>query len=106
MRPLVGYGLEPGAQRRANGYCRGRFFWQPGRSRQSNCRLRPFQHPGPAAGRLYKLWLTALCAGLDRKSVGSGKSVSVRVDLGGRRIIKKKKKTKQTDNKTKLKKNK
>src|SRR3546814_15907630 len=28
---------------------------------------------------------------LDRKSVVSGKSVSVRVDLGGRRIIKKKK---------------
>src|SRR3546814_10940285 len=27
----------------------------------------------------------------DRKSVGSGKSVSVRVDLGGRRIIKKNK---------------
>src|SRR3546814_16130894 len=33
----------------------------------------------------------------DRKSVGSGKSVSVRVELGGRRIIKKKKKnTKNT----------
>src|SRR3546814_9000579 len=30
----------------------------------------------------------------DRKSVVSGKSVSVRVDLGGRRIIKKKKTTK------------
>src|SRR3546814_15262402 len=30
---------------------------------------------------------------VDRKSVVSGKSVSVRVDLGGRRIIKKKKKT-------------
>src|SRR3546814_16061241 len=29
--------------------------------------------------------------GLDRKSVVEGKSVSVRVDLGGRRIIKKKK---------------
>src|SRR3546814_16183752 len=29
----------------------------------------------------------------DRKSVGEGKSVSVRVDLGGRSIIKKKKKT-------------
>src|SRR3546814_12893375 len=29
----------------------------------------------------------------DRKSVVSGKSVSVRLDLGGRRIIKKKKKT-------------
>src|SRR3546814_16100560 len=28
----------------------------------------------------------------DRKSVGSGKSVSVSVDIGGRRIIKKKKK--------------
>src|SRR3546814_15608241 len=28
---------------------------------------------------------------IDRKSVASGKSVSVRVDLGGRRIIKKKK---------------
>src|SRR3546814_17317096 len=32
----------------------------------------------------------------DRKSVGQGKSVSVRVDLGGRRIIKKKNKRKQT----------
>src|SRR3546814_19862471 len=31
----------------------------------------------------------------DRKSVVSGKSVSVRVDLGGRRIIKKKKRSKQ-----------
>src|SRR3546814_17554584 len=30
------------------------------------------------------------CDGLDRKSVVKGKSVSVRVDLGGRRIIKKK----------------
>src|SRR3546814_17529232 len=30
--------------------------------------------------------------GTDRKSVVKGKSVSVRVDLGGRRIIKKKKK--------------
>src|SRR3546814_14769022 len=29
--------------------------------------------------------------GTDRKSVGEGKSVSVRVDLGGRRLIKKKK---------------
>src|SRR3546814_11265265 len=35
---------------------------------------------------------------LDRKSVVSGKSVSVRVDLGGRRIIKKKKKTKKITN--------
>src|SRR3546814_16874916 len=34
---------------------------------------------------------------VDRKSVVSGKSVSVRVDLGGRRIIKKKH-TKQNEN--------
>src|SRR3546814_16370686 len=33
----------------------------------------------------------------DRKSVVSGKSVSVRVDLGGRRIIKKKKKDNEND---------
>src|SRR3546814_16031848 len=34
-------------------------------------------------------------SGQDRKSVGSGTSVSVRVDLGGCRIIKKKKEKKQ-----------
>src|SRR3546814_16936438 len=33
----------------------------------------------------------------DRKSVVEGKSVSVRVDLGGRRIIKKKKKKKKRE---------
>src|SRR3546814_16732986 len=37
---------------------------------------------------------TMLTTSADRKSVVSGKSVSVRVDLGGRRIIKKKKKHK------------
>src|SRR3546814_11017458 len=35
---------------------------------------------------------------IDRKSVVSGKSVSVRVDLGGRRIIKNKKIEKQYEN--------
>src|SRR3546814_20274038 len=34
----------------------------------------------------------ALPGDIDRKSVVSGKSVSVRLDLGGRRILKKKKK--------------
>src|SRR3546814_17215509 len=34
---------------------------------------------------------------IDRKSVVQGKSVSVRVDLGGRRIIKKKKNTTRED---------
>src|SRR3546814_15120117 len=38
--------------------------------------------------------LTAGLFALDRKSVVEGKSVSVRVDLGGRRIIKKKTTTK------------
>src|SRR3546814_18643439 len=33
----------------------------------------------------------------DRKSVGSGKRVSVRVDLGGRRLITKKNNTQNTD---------
>src|SRR3546814_11542322 len=37
--------------------------------------------------------LHALARHVDRKSVVEGKSVSVRVDLGGRRIIKKKNKT-------------
>src|SRR3546814_13085803 len=36
----------------------------------------------------------------DRKSVVEGKSVSVRVDLGGRRIIKKKKKQEQSKQET------
>src|SRR3546814_11718952 len=36
----------------------------------------------------------------DRKSVESGKSVSVRVDLGGRRLIKKKKTNTQTEQMT------
>src|SRR3546814_13180483 len=38
----------------------------------------------------------------DRKSVVSGKSVSVRVDLGGRRIIKKKKKNRQRNGEIKI----
>src|SRR3546814_10335214 len=37
-------------------------------------------------------WRQEIGIDQDRKSVVSGKSVSVRVDLGGRRIIKKKKK--------------
>src|SRR3546814_18287749 len=45
-------------------------------------RLRSLFEAGKASGELDP----------DRKSVGEGKSVSVRVDLGGRRIIKKKKK--------------
>src|SRR3546814_17442909 len=43
--------------------------------------------------------LNGMAAVLDRKSVVSGKSVSVRVDLGGRRIIQKKKATYPTQKK-------
>src|SRR3546814_14213573 len=47
----------------------------------------------PTAGSvdLAGILLKTAAYGIDRKSVVSGKSVSVRVDLGGRRLIKKKK---------------
>src|SRR3546814_16643816 len=44
----------------------------------------------------YTHLLNEFCDRADRRSVVSGKSVSVRVDLGGRRIITKKKQQKQT----------
>src|SRR3546814_11422914 len=50
--------------------------------------------PGSEAEQLAPTPLAELAADSARKSVVSGKSVSVRVDLGGGRIIKKKKKTK------------
>src|SRR3546814_11495302 len=46
-------------------------------------------HESPSIGRIVILSPTPVAE--DRKSVVEGKSVSVRVDLGGRRIIKKKK---------------
>src|SRR3546814_14255939 len=52
----------------------------------------------------YDFWrdrVRARIADPDRKSVVSGKSVSVRVDLGGRRIIKKTKKNKQNQEQNK-----
>src|SRR3546814_20311136 len=49
-----------------------------------------------AAARIERPRLGCGC-GEDRKSVVSGKSVSVRVDLGGRRIIKKKTKKKNQE---------
>src|SRR3546814_10999981 len=64
-------------------------------------RLVPWGKIMPAGGAFGEKGLESLkvaflqgieCSMRDRKSVVSGKSVSVRVDLGGRRIIKKKKK--------------
>src|SRR3546814_18042347 len=54
-----------------------------GRGRRPGAGSQPRRQPARAAGRRE-----------DRKSVAEGKSVSVRVDLGGRRIIKKKTKKK------------
>src|SRR3546814_13007827 len=45
---------------------------------------------GRAAGWLEHRWRAGQGGGLDRKSVVEGTSGSVRVDLGGRRLIKKK----------------
>src|SRR3546814_17562142 len=56
------------------------------------CRAQP-----EAAARIADRGQAVPLRALDRKSVVSGKSVSVRVDLGGRGIIKKKKK-KYADN--------
>src|SRR3546814_12365773 len=64
---------HPGFHRR--GPCRGRSGWT---------------RPPPPSSRCS---LPARYCRTDRKSVVLGKSVSVRVDLGGRRIIQKKKKT-------------
>src|SRR3546814_20705326 len=44
-----------------------------------------------AAGIVSEAAVNPVMSGPDRQSVGSGKSVSVRVDLGGRRICNKKK---------------
>src|SRR3546814_13069081 len=60
---------------------------------------RHFQHVVPAAVEVQRIHLPGAQGLEDRKSVVSGKSVSVRVDLGGRRILNKKKKTEQQRNK-------
>src|SRR3546814_17137154 len=60
----------------------------PQREEQSSCSVTDLHdHDFPKTATL---WLPAAFP-KDRKGVGEGTSVSVRVDLGGRRIIKKKK---------------
>src|SRR3546814_14575532 len=71
------------------------------RPRTGRRRFRTLGPAGRAAPYRYRpRHRPARQASVDRKSVGEGKSVSVRVDLGGRRIIKKKKKKKLTISKT------
>src|SRR3546814_21099878 len=55
-------------------------------------RNRLFGEARPVARRADAGARIARCSQRDRKSVVEGKSVSVRVDIGGRRIIKKKQK--------------
>src|SRR3546814_14931737 len=65
---------------------------------RSSCRaMRPSWPAGRAAtGCSRPAGITPGCGWQDRKSVAEGQSVSVRVDLGGRRIIKKKKQHRHT----------
>src|SRR3546814_14257556 len=56
--------------------------FRPARREPSNCHQGAGPPPCPTE--------TSACANVDRKSVVEGKRVSVRVDPGGRRIIKKK----------------
>src|SRR3546814_16920180 len=66
------------------------------RRRHLHLHQREHHHREPAEQQRSAPWLSQRKSSAtrtrDRKSVVSGKSVSVRVDLGGRRIIKKKKK--------------
>src|SRR3546814_12587066 len=57
---------------------------------------KPLAMPLQAFGECPGRFTVPPTAPLDRKSVVEGKSVSVRVDLGGRRIITKKKKSTKT----------
>src|SRR3546814_15012784 len=66
------------------------------RERRPGCRMRVRNDKKvELLQRLYRF--RHACDAVDRKSVVSGKSVSVRVDFGGRRIIKKKKKNKRRE---------
>src|SRR3546814_16074433 len=68
-------------------------FWRPTNVQSMGQRSAQFVEPDighAVAGRAPIAARAQRAARADRKSVVSGKSVSVRVDLGGRRIIKKK----------------
>src|SRR3546814_16001881 len=63
---------------------------QPAKDRSNRQDVPPRFRSPPSRGWPMTPVLKARASESDRKSVVSGKSVSVRVDLGGRRIIKKK----------------
>src|SRR3546814_17330088 len=63
------------------------------RPRQVAARETMMTNGNQGGAAMRELTLRAIVRGGDRKSVVWGKSVSVRVDLGGRRLTKKKKKT-------------
>src|SRR3546814_12693587 len=61
------------------------------RGKQISCEERPWRCASSNQSSVAPQQLHPILSSADRKSVVYGKSVSVRVDLGGRRIIKKKK---------------
>src|SRR3546814_14607067 len=82
-------------QRRASARSAAPMRWPPNSGSRSSIRRPPV--PRPRRNPRRRTDRPGFSQNGDRKSVVSGKSVSVRVDLGGRRIIKKKK-NKQTTN--------
>src|SRR3546814_12710643 len=70
-------------------------------SKPASTRKRRRQPRLPTAATSRSCRLLSVAARTDRKSGVVGKGVSVRVDLGGRRIIKKKTKTRKTQHETK-----
>src|SRR3546814_18388380 len=97
-------GLEPVLPEEPEEFRRTRFA-APGRACRHGGNRSPAAADRPAAGHDQDLLVGSHVVvedvvdgdeGTDRKSVVSGKSVSVSVDLGGRRLIKKKKQQKLT----------
>src|SRR3546814_20169096 len=81
---------------RIGGHCTGSAGTGPRRCQRRSAQEYGFAEVQPPhkGGRRSRLISHIRKQAPDRKSVVSGKSVSVRVDLGGRRIIKKKKQRK------------
>src|SRR3546814_19195477 len=82
--------LHASAQQRAAEACRSASRYSVGASRRSIRRVRCVHQQRPGARRAHRRPIEFP----DRKSVVLGQSVYVRVDLGGRRFIKKKKRKK------------
>src|SRR3546814_12175550 len=92
--PGAGGGIQAPPRRRAAGRLGGEVagVYRQAAGRRPGSGLAQGLADEPGCVRPAAAGVDRRLGGSDRKSVVSGKSVSVRVDLGGRRIIKKKKK--------------